>query len=346
MTLQPVVPLVVLVVLAAVLVGIRVVGLRRALRRTNGAGSRVILRWSGLTLAVLLLMAAAARPGVTVSAVASGWADSVAGGAEVNVFFVVDRSVDSRVEDFGDRTTRMAGIRDDIAALIDHYPGAQFAVISFSSIATMDWPLSDDVWSLKPLIAGLSTDGAASADSMYSVNAAAAKGILATQLTQANQRSPGAVNLMFYFGEGAGGSRAPQGSFDLGAVKPSGGALFGYGTAAGGPIPQRTVAGQVVYATDARTGAVLNSVLDEPALRAIAGQLTVPYVHREKGQAITSVPTVDAETGSAANGSGGARNVELYWAFALAAAVLVLIETWLTIWQFRRRRSVRLEVAR
>ncbi|WP_421843931.1 hypothetical protein [Mycobacterium sp.] len=66
-----------------------------------------------------------------------------------NVFIVVDRSLDGRVEDYDDAKSRMSGIRSDIIALTDQYPRARFALISFASKATLDWPLSDDVWSFK-----------------------------------------------------------------------------------------------------------------------------------------------------------------------------------------------------
>src|SRR2546422_677522 len=76
--------------------------------------------------------------------------------ANLNVFIVIDRSVDSRVEDFADHESRMAGIRDDVLAVIDQYPRARFSVIEFASKAAELWPLSADAWSLKPLIQGLS----------------------------------------------------------------------------------------------------------------------------------------------------------------------------------------------
>ena len=66
----------------------------------------------------------------------------VAGDGDPNVFLVVDRSADMRVEDLAGGRVRMAGARDDIAALIDRYPDARFAVIAFASRPSLDWPLS------------------------------------------------------------------------------------------------------------------------------------------------------------------------------------------------------------
>ena len=344
MTFEPVIPAVILVAVAVVLIAIRLVALRRALRPTAaGRRARVVLRWSGLTAAVLLVLLAAARPSIQSAGPSSGPA-ATAAGSNVNVFFVVDRSVDLRVQDFGDHKSRMAGIRSDITALIDQYPRARFAVISFSSRSATDWPLSDDIWSLRPMIAGLSPYTSMQPDSMYQVDAAAASDTLRYKLYQAEHQYPRSANLVFYVGAGAPGSRAPQGKFDLGSAKVAGGAVLGYGTSAGGPIPREIINGDVVYAADAQTGTALNSAINEQALRAIAGQLGVGYVHREGGQGIASVVSaVNAESNGAAT-TLGVERTELYWVLTLPAAVLVLIEICLTIRHFRRNRLARRDV--
>jgi Ca-activated chloride channel homolog len=348
MSFAPVLPLVVLIGIAVVLTAIRAVTLREALRQ-NGSGRYArLLRWSGLTAAVLLLVLAGARPVIgaagsaSVATAGNGSTSAAAadrGGSGVNVFLVVDRSVDSRVEDFGPNTSRMAGIRNDMTALVGVYPRARFAMISFSSRASMDWPLSDDVWSLRAIIAGLQAYTSESPDAMYQVNAAAASDVLRYKLAQAQFQFPGSKSLVFYFGEGAGGSQAPQGGFDLGSAKVAGGGVLGYGTPSGGPIPQAVVNGELVYADDAQTGGPVSSAIDEPALRAIAGQLGVRYIHRDKGTSLAPVINAAGTGGSPASAGSGVRQpVELYWVFSLAAAALVLIETFLTIRQFRRNR--------
>jgi hypothetical protein len=147
MSLHPVVPPAVLLLIAAVVVAARAVVLSAVLARTGSPNRRsALLRWSATTAAVLLLVLAAARPGVDSPGSRQPDRDLTATsqGANLNVFFVVDRSVDSRVADYGDRTSRMTGIRNDIAALIDAYPKARFAMIGFASRPSVDWPLSED----------------------------------------------------------------------------------------------------------------------------------------------------------------------------------------------------------
>ena len=124
MTFQPVLPPVVLLVIAAVVIALRLLTMRR-LHTTAGARWATVWRWSGLTLAVLLILIAAARPGIEHGE--RGAAAATRSAENTNVFFVVDRSADTAVEDYGDRQSRMSGIRSDIEALIDQYPRARFA---------------------------------------------------------------------------------------------------------------------------------------------------------------------------------------------------------------------------
>jgi Ca-activated chloride channel family protein len=308
MTFQPVLPAAVLITIAAALLVIRLLVLRQVLRH-RGRDRRAVLRWCGMTLAVLLLMAAAARPTVG-GDIGSLSAPRAEGGSNVNVFFIVDRSVDARVEDFGDRKSRMSGIRADIIALIDRYPQARFAVISFASRPAVEWPLSPDTWSLKPMIAGMAPYSGAPQEA---VNAAAAGDTLRYKLLQAQSRYPQSENLVFYFGVGAPGSRGPQGRFDVGSTSVAGGAVLGYGP---------------------------TSAINEPVLRALSDQLGVPYIHRDGGQGIGDVTSV-ADTGGADISAPGptrvAEPLELYWAFAVPAAALLLVEMYLTIRWFRRR---------
>ena len=253
MTFQPVLPWAILAVVAGALALARLVALRQVLIAGGGLPgrrSRAVLRWTGVTLAVLLLIAATTRPGFRDAENRKG--PTAAAGEDLNVFLIVDRSVDSGTEDYGTGIARIAGMREDIAALITQYPAARYALVAFASKASLDWPLSADVWSLRAVIAALSSQR-----SDADVNAAAAGTVLRYQLMQATQHYPGSRNMVLYFGSGAPGSRAPQGDFDLTQGSVNGGAVLGYGQ---------------------------SDAIDEAELRHIAGQLGVPYL-RQIGRA-------------------------------------------------------------
>ena len=301
MTFDPVLPPAVLFAIAAVLVALRSLSLRPAAT----AGRSALLRWAGMTVALVLLLIAAARPGGAPAARTDAPTSS-RGGA--NIFFVVDRSEDSAVDDFGGQP-RMAGIREDIDTLIDAHPGARFAVISFASRPAIDWPLSSDAWSLRPVVDALSPYPGAAADQ---VNAAAAATVLRYQMISAGQQYPGADSLVYYFGSGAPQSTVPQGEFDLDAV--DGGDVFGY--AADGSGDQQ--------------------------LRDIADQLGVPFVDRRPGEA---VPTgTQAAASAPVVNPDGERRDEFYWVLTLIASGLLLVEIALSVRDLRRARSTAREV--
>ena len=304
MTFDPVLPPLVLAVIAVALLVLRLVTLRPATR--SGSGRNALLRWCGVTFALLLVLVAAARPGT--GPTSDDVAPAAAGGG-ANVYFVVDRSANSAIGDYAGGT-RMSGIRDDIQSLIESHPDARFAVITFASRPAIDWPLSSDAWSLEPVVDALTPYGDAASDQ---VNAGAAANVLRYQLIAAGQQYPRSENLVYYFGSGAGQSSAPQGVFDTGAV--DGGAVFGYG---GGPA------------------------LDETSLRGIADQLGVPYVARAAGEPLPQAETPAAPP--AAGLQPGQRRVEFYWAFTMLASLLLLTEVYLSARDLRRARATYREV--
>jgi hypothetical protein len=320
MTFEPVLPPVILIVIAVSVIVTRLITMRQLMRTTRWA---TVWRWCGLTLAVLVVLIAVARPVLEPDEEETAAARQ--SGVNTNVFFIVDRSVDSRVDDFGDEQSRMDGIRADIAALIDRSPQARFALIAFASRPSLDWPLSEDAWSLEPVVARLTPyDGVP--DDSGQVNAAAAANVLRYQLIAAGQQYPDSESMVFYFGSGAGSSRAPQGEFDPPPGTVDGGAVLGYGAPRG------------------EDGV---SALNEPGLRRIAEQLGVPYAHRQEGQPFTqAAPNPDAAAPPAESpaASGVVERTELYWVFTLLAAVLLLFEIYLTVREFRRTHMARRDV--
>jgi hypothetical protein len=301
MTFQPVLPPILLGLLAVAVLTARVV----ALRRTKVIG-RARWRWAAMTLATLLVFAAAARP---VLEPADPGASLVADRDAPNVFVVLDRSPDMQVRD-GTGTSRTSIAREDVLALIDRYPGARIALISFSARPTLEWPLSADTWSLRPLADGLQPL-AAGPDSVAQANAGAAGNMLRYQLINAVQQYPRARTLVYYLGSGTPGSEQPPRDFNLPDGAVDGGAVIGYGAAG------------------------------EPALRGVADQIGVPYVARTGAGPLPGVPT-DAPVATPATGTPSASSgrTELYWAPALLAAVLILTELSLVLREFRRTRMV------
>ena len=146
--------------------------------------------------------------------------------------------------------------------------------------------------------------------------------------------------MVFYLGCGAGGSRVPQTGFTLGDLV-AGGAVLGYGTPAGGPIPRGFVDGNLdLHGRPADRQ--LTNTIDEDTLRA-AGELGVTYYHRDKGQAITPViPAVTPTpqpTPTRCRPPAPSSAPNCIGCSALSPAALVFAEIYLTIRDYRHTRS-------
>jgi hypothetical protein len=305
MTFQPVLPPLLLAVVAAIILVARIATLRRLASAARTRSAR--WRWSGVTLAALLLVAAATRPVLDPAEQAS---TRVAAPEVSNVFVIIDRSADMQVQDQPNGSSRMAVARDDVAAVLDRYPHARVAVISFASRAALDWPLSADTWSLRPVASAL-TPYAAAADGGTETNAGAAGNMLRYQLIGAMQQYPRAKNLVVYLGAGAPEAALPPRDFNLPEGAVDGGVVLGYGTTAVG----------------------------ESALRAIAGQ-----IGGISGLAsVLPADVTDSASGPIRTGEVPDRT-ELYWAPAALAAALVLVELYYVLREFRRTRMSNADV--
>ncbi|AMT69613.1 vWA domain-containing protein [Mycobacteroides immunogenum] len=343
MTFQPVLPWWIFIVLAVVIVVLRMYTLYRVLVVVGGGSQRkVVLRWSLLTLAIVCVFAAAARPGIEPTRHVLTESNAVAAAnSNVNVFFVVDRSINSRAEDYGSGQFRMAGIRADMDAIVNQYPQGRFSITSFATGARVDWPLSEDIWSLRALLKGYSAY-VAEPDSVYRVQVAAAGDELKRQLELARQQYPGSSNIVFYLGEGAGASRQPVTRFDIPGDLVDGGAVLGYGTPEGGRVASQLAAnGDKTYFQNAGGTGPFLSILDERSLKDIADQLHVRYVHRIQGDSIAPViPALDpsATTREQRSVSLPGSRTEFYWVFTGIAMALMFYELFAMVREYRMSR--------
>ncbi|ERG69426.1 vWA domain-containing protein [Segniliparus rugosus] len=332
----------VVALLALLVLGLRVFTLYHlSVRKSGRQLTGVLLRWGGLTLAIVCVFVAALRPGEDHVHQEPSKTPPVAAPSDVpklNIFLLVDRSPNSWVDDFGPkREYRMAGIRADLKAIVHQFPHANFSVLAFGSTARVDWPLSADTWSLEAFLENYSAFQA-SPDALDRADPTAASGLLDQGLQVARQQYPRSQNLVFYLGEGRRGSAAAPGSFAPGPGLVSGGAVLGYGSPAGGQVPVRWGDdGHMIYVQGPDGPLVVPP--DEGELRRIAKQLSVPYSHRSPGDPIAAVVPVLAEGSPAASGqtrSQWVERAEYYWVFAMIASALLAVEAFLLIREIRR----------
>lgn len=348
MTLQPVLPwwlLLPLTAAAVAVLGWQLRGPGNSRHQRGGAGRRAGVRHAML---VLLLVGAALRPGLPGGKVQAAAAD-------LNVFFVVDTTTSMVAEDYGNAEPRMAGVRQDIAAIAEELPGARFSVITFDTAAHVRMPLTTDTLALDTITSVLEPQVTSYAKGS---SITAARQVLSERLTLARQSHPGRPRLVFYLGDGEQTSAKAPEPMDLEDGLVAGGAVLGYGTASGGRMRENTGedyddgstgGGDASYLRDSSgdgAGYAL-STIDEGRLQQIAGQLGVPYVHRSAGDpaapmlqdARPAALDAGALTNAGQDGSLAART-ELYWIPAAGAFVLGLGELVLLLRQFRELRRI------
>lgn len=233
-------------------------------------------RWWVRTVTVLTLLGMGLGPSVP------GQTDQELGVA-VEIFFVVDRTGSMAAEDWGDGRPRLDGVRRDVADLVAAIPGARYSVIAWDSEATRQLPLTTDARAVRTWAQTFHQEITA-----YSSGSLVDRPLdaLTTALQGAAERNPGHVRLVLFLSDGEQTTPGVPASFAHLAPLVDGGAVLGYGTASGGPM--RSYDGSVdpdpdaPYILDGNGDDAPRAVsaIDERALRTVADQLGVPYLHR------------------------------------------------------------------
>ncbi|GAA3669538.1 vWA domain-containing protein [Microbacterium marinilacus] len=310
MILQPVLHPLLLLALCAPVACLAVLRLRRARR----GGER--LSWA-LRLAVVIACAVLAlRPGLP-----GGETRTLA--TETDVVLLVDTTASIVAEDWGDGRPRLEGVREDVEAIVEAYPGARFALITFDSAAEVRLPLTTDTSALRSALEVLTPEVT---QQSRGSSIGVAHQTLAETLEAAASASPDRSRMVFYLGDGEQTAESPPESFDDSAALIDDGAVLGYGTHEGGPM--KTQRGGVPgeggdeYILDGSERAL--SIVDEAALEGVAAELGVGYQHRTAAEPV-ALPEAPTSTVAPAAGEVG-DVVELGWMVAIAIAALLAID--------------------
>ncbi|WP_223269357.1 VWA domain-containing protein [Frigoribacterium sp. ACAM 257] len=315
--LQPVLPWWLLVAVGGALLGF--VGWRVVAER----GDRRLLRsWVRRLVIVALLLVVAVRPGVP-------GGSAQASSAALNVFFVVDTTSSIAAEDWDGDRPRLEGVRSDVDDIASELAGARFSLISFDSTAVLRTPLTDDAAAVVTAASVMNQE-----ITYYSSGSSIteASELLAERLREAREADPERANVVYYLGDGEQTADEAPGSFAAAAADVDGGAVLGYGTAAGGRMKVFDGYGDAYSSTEyikdrtqpGEPDAL--SVIDEDALRTMASQLGVDYDHREADTGVEAV-VADARDGAVDSDEGRAEAVvDLYWIAAVPLFLLALVE--------------------
>lgn len=312
MTLSPMLPGWLLVVIALALLAWVVLNFFRSDRRAR-------LMWVGRAVMVLALVAALARPGV--GTVSVDIADE-----SVDVLFVLDMSASSAAEDWDGTQERLEGMVADVEELASQHPGARYSLVTFGSYGVQRLPFTTDASALVHLLERLQPESA-----MYAqgTSVGAGAGLVEDILDGASLDYPDRARVLYYLGDGEQTAPEEPESFADSVDLIQGGAVFGYGTSIGATMPEYDEFGATGADVLDREGNPAISRLDEDNLIDIADQLDVRYEWRSADSPI-GASEVDVGRGQSLDATSSLiTTFPLYWVFALIVLAWLLVELWL-----------------
>ncbi|KDA05185.1 hypothetical protein DC31_04210 [Microbacterium sp. CH12i] len=321
MIFQPVLNVFLLLLLFAPVAFVVVRMLVKSMRPSTGSGSGSATGASPFLWGLRLLMLLACflmllRPGIP-----GGATQTLA--TDTDIIVVVDTTASIAAEDWDGKGQRLEGVRDDVQSIVDEYPGARFALLTFDASAELRLPLTTDTTALISSLEILHPE--VTAQSRGSSIGIANK-MLAETLANAAESAPDRSRMVFYLGDGEQTVTSDPESFSKSAEYVDGGAVLGYGTTAGGPMKITTGAfggGGSEYIE--YEGAQAMSVIDEDNLKTIADELGVDVQLRSADTELT-LPEAPATTKNYTDSGSVGNVIELYWVAALVMVLLLGVE--------------------
>jgi Ca-activated chloride channel family protein len=185
----------------------------------RGSATRTgFVRWSAMGV---LLVVVAADPALDGGRAAVKRSDA-------NVVFVVDTTGSIAAQDYDAGTPRLVGVRHDIAALADEFPGAHFSLVTFSSKTRVIVPWTTDRGALDSATQLLRQEW-----TLYAQGTRLDQPLPTLRDLLPRAGPERGYDVMFFLSDGEQTEQPPPQSFEpLGDVV-TGGAVLGYGTTDG-----------------------------------------------------------------------------------------------------------------
>ena len=260
--------------------------------------------------------------------------------ANVDVFFVVDRTGSMAAEDYDGNKPRLEGVRADIVKITEMLPGSRFGVISFDSSSARQLPLTTDTNALKIWTRGLSQEM-----TLYSQGSSLNRvhQELRMNLADAKEKNPQNQQVVIFMtdAEDTTEEQKRESVADI-AQDVDAGAVLVYGTEEGGSMLEYNpyAEGDPIYIEDNTQGAPQKAIskADLAAGKALADEVGIGFLHLT-GPADLSA-AIEGVTPEIINVEGS-RVVEVFqlrlWPFAIALAALLTWELSVTVRRAARR---------
>ena len=218
---------------------------------------------------------------------------------EIDVVVAIDRTTSMAALDGpgGAGTSRLAGVREDLDALVEAMPTARFSLITFGERADVAVPFTTDREALMDVVDAVLPESA-TAGTGSSLDRPVS--LISTALAGTRLRDDDRRRLLVVATDGENTAAGTPGTYAPLAAGLDGGLVLGYGTRAGarmplleetsgsegdqtdnaGPSPSAGDTTPTEFVIDTRTGEPAVSRIDETNLQTIADELGGTYVHR------------------------------------------------------------------
>ena len=295
----------------------------------------VLCKHKGIVSFIIQLMIAALLFGINLRPMRETEKNEVASN-QVNVLFVIDNTLSMLAEDYtyGDANTRLDGVKKDCAHIMEDFPDAEFALMTFDYEARLDLPYTKDSRIILSAIESLESIGECSSNgtNFRDVEKAMAKVL---------DNDRGGVNIVFFISDGESDeSKKVLEKFSELAEYIDGGAALGYGTSKGGRMKvgysRYSDENYADYLYDYEKFEDAISRYDEDNMKTMAEAMEIEYVHMDKTSKVDDVLETlhDIKTDDELEKGKKKDYADIYQWFAIPLLGLLVVEMIYT-----RRRS-------
>ena len=243
----------------------------------------------------------------------------------LDVLFVVDGTISMWAEDYSGNNTRMAGVKADIKYIVNELAGSNFGLVTFDDTAHVLSPYTQDMsYIIDTVDTMLMPDSYSALGSSLSVPYKDMEALLLSSSRKENRKT-----IVFFLSDGEITNNIELISYEDLARYVDSGAVLGYGSAFGGRMREN-----YSYIYDYQNSTTAISRIDEDNLKQIAEDLGISYLNVNGGntgiQGLIEIIREQSAT-IVEHGDGAERYVDIYYYFAAALFVMLLMETALFI---------------
>ena len=309
MTIQPIFPIGLLFLgLVAAVCGTAYLFLRNGMITANNIFT--VLRLSAIYMLVFII-------GLRPVTVATDYEFST---KNLDVLLVVDSTISMWARDYEGSSPRMEGVQKDVDYILGELAGSNFGLVTFDDTSHVLSPFTQDIKYIEDLMDIIAVpDSGYALGSNLSVPYSDVKALLESSRKKENRKT-----IVFYISDGEVTNDKEVTSFaDLASLVDSG-AVLGYGSLEGGRMKEGY---SYIYDYDSHGDAI--SKINEDNLKKVADELGVQYLNLNGGNAALTglIELIKQQSATIVEkGFGAERYIDTYFYFALALAVMLVIE--------------------